>query len=144
MRKERKNGHPDSDADNVRFTIPYDLVGNVLLPLDGTASVFPKDIEDKARLHQPPFPAAPVIGWILMLPWNEGLRHHRTGLHSDYEDAVFPVLHTGDEGLRRIPHLWLQQERAVLADRDAAFCGAADSLGLHAVLNTEDGMSHNK
>jgi hypothetical protein len=29
-------------------------------------------------------------------------------------------------------------------DRDAAFRGAADSLGLHAVLNTEDGMSHNK
>lgn len=28
---------------------------------------FPKDIEEKARLHQPPFPAAPVIGWILML-----------------------------------------------------------------------------
>ena len=59
MRKERKNGHPDSDAENVRFIIPYDLVCNVLLPLDGTASVFPKDIEEKARLHQPPFPAAP-------------------------------------------------------------------------------------
>ena len=28
---------------------------------------FPKDIEEKARLHQPPFPAVPVIGWILML-----------------------------------------------------------------------------
>ena len=24
-------------------------------------------LEEKARLHQPPFPAAPVIGWILML-----------------------------------------------------------------------------
>ena len=51
----------------MRFAVPYDLVGNVLLPLDGTAPVFPKDIEEKARLHQPPFPAAPVIGWILML-----------------------------------------------------------------------------
>ena len=27
---------------------------------------FPKDIEEKARRHQPPFPAAPVIGWILL------------------------------------------------------------------------------
>ena len=74
----------------------------------------------------------------------EGLRHHRTGLHSDHEDAVFPALHTGDEGLCGLPQLWLQQEGAVLADRDPAFRSAADSLGLHAVLNTEDGMSHNK
>ena len=36
------------------------------------------------------------------------------------------------------------EKRAALADRDPAFRGAADSLGLHAVLNTEDGMSHNK
>ena len=62
----------------------------------------------------------------------------------DHEDAVFPALHTGDEGLCGLPQLWLQQEGAVLADRDAAFRSAADSLGLHAVLNTEDGMSHNK
>lgn len=36
------------------------------------------------------------------------------------------------------------EKREALADRDPAFRGAADSLGLHAVLNTEDGMSHNK
>ena len=36
-------------------------------PWTGLLRFFPKDIEEKARLHQPPFPAAPVIGWILML-----------------------------------------------------------------------------
>ena len=33
----------------------------------GLFRFFPKGIEEKARLHKPPFPAAPVIGWILML-----------------------------------------------------------------------------
>ena len=36
-------------------------------PWTGLLRFFPKDIEEKARLHQPPFPAAPVIGWMLML-----------------------------------------------------------------------------
>ena len=36
-------------------------------PWTGLLRFFPKDIEEKARLHQPPFPAAPVIEWILML-----------------------------------------------------------------------------
>ena len=36
-------------------------------PWTGLLRFFPKDIEEKARLHQPPFLAAPVIGWILML-----------------------------------------------------------------------------
>ena len=36
-------------------------------PWTGLLRFFPKDIEEKARLHQPPFPAAPAIGWILML-----------------------------------------------------------------------------
>ena len=36
-------------------------------PWEGLLRFFPKDIEEKARLHQPPFPAAPVISWILML-----------------------------------------------------------------------------
>ena len=36
-------------------------------PWTGLLRFFPRDIEEKARLHQPPFPAAPVIGWILML-----------------------------------------------------------------------------
>lgn len=27
---------------------------------------FPKDIEEKAKQHKPPFPAAPAIGWIIM------------------------------------------------------------------------------
>lgn len=35
-------------------------------PWTGLLRFFPKDIEEKARLHQPPFPAAPVIGWILL------------------------------------------------------------------------------
>lgn len=36
-------------------------------PWTGLLRFFPKDIEEKARLHQPPFPDAPVIGGILML-----------------------------------------------------------------------------
>ena len=36
-------------------------------PWEGLLRFFPKDIEEKARLHKPPFPAAPVIGWILIL-----------------------------------------------------------------------------
>lgn len=36
-------------------------------PWTGLLRFFPKDIEEKARLHKPPFPAAPAIGWILML-----------------------------------------------------------------------------
>jgi len=36
-------------------------------PWTGLLRFFPKDIEEKARLHKPPFPAAPVIVWILML-----------------------------------------------------------------------------
>ena len=47
--KEAAYGHPDSDADNVHFTIPYDLVGNVLLPLDETAPVFPKGYRRKSQ-----------------------------------------------------------------------------------------------
>ena len=35
-------------------------------PWTGLLSFFPKDIEEKARLHKPPFPAAPVIGRILL------------------------------------------------------------------------------
>ena len=27
---------------------------------------FPRDIEEKAKQHEPPFPAAPAIGWIIM------------------------------------------------------------------------------
>lgn len=33
----------------------------------GLLRFFPQDIEEKARQHKPPFPAAPVIGWIIML-----------------------------------------------------------------------------
>ena len=36
-------------------------------PWTGLLRFFPKDIEEKARQHKPPFPAAPVIGWIIML-----------------------------------------------------------------------------
>ena len=36
-------------------------------PWKGLLRFFPKDIEEKARLHQPPFPSAPAIGWVLML-----------------------------------------------------------------------------
>ena len=36
-------------------------------PWTGLLRFFPKDIEEKAGMHQPPFPAAPVIGWILLL-----------------------------------------------------------------------------
>ena len=36
-------------------------------PWAGLLRFFPKDIEEKARLHKPPFPAAPVIGRIILL-----------------------------------------------------------------------------
>ena len=36
-------------------------------PWERLLEFFPKDIEEKAKLHKPPFPAAPVIGWIFML-----------------------------------------------------------------------------
>jgi len=36
-------------------------------PWTGLLRFFPKDIEEKARLHQPLFPAAPVIVWILIV-----------------------------------------------------------------------------
>ena len=32
----------------------------------GLLRFFPADIEEKARQHKPPFPTAPVIGWILL------------------------------------------------------------------------------
>lgn len=35
-------------------------------PWTGLLRFFPADIEGKARQHKPPFPAAPVIGWILL------------------------------------------------------------------------------
>ena len=41
-------------------------------PWTGLLRFFPKDIEEKARLHKPPFPAAPVIVWILMLLYAVG------------------------------------------------------------------------
>ena len=36
-------------------------------PWTGMLRFFPQDIEEKAGQHKPPFPAAPVIGWIIML-----------------------------------------------------------------------------
>ena len=35
-------------------------------PWERLLEFFPKDIEEKAKQHKPPFPLAPVIGWILM------------------------------------------------------------------------------
>ena len=35
-------------------------------PWDRLLEFFPKDIEEKAKQHKPPFPAAPAIGWIIM------------------------------------------------------------------------------
>ena len=36
------------------------------LPWKRLMDFFPKDIREKAKDHKPPFPAAPVIGWICM------------------------------------------------------------------------------
>ena len=36
-------------------------------PWERLLEFFPKDIEEKAKQHKPPFPAAPAIGWIIML-----------------------------------------------------------------------------
>ena len=35
-------------------------------PWERLLEFFPKDIEEKAKQHKPPFPAAPAIGWIIM------------------------------------------------------------------------------
>ena len=35
-------------------------------PWDRLLGFFPEDVAKKARLHKPPFPAAPVLGWISM------------------------------------------------------------------------------
>lgn len=35
-------------------------------PWNRLLEFFPEDVKEKAMLHKPPFPAAPVIGWILM------------------------------------------------------------------------------
>ena len=36
-------------------------------PWDRLLELFPRDIEEKAKQHKPPFPAAPVIGRIIMV-----------------------------------------------------------------------------
>jgi len=36
-------------------------------PWNGLLKFFPRDIEEKAREHKPPFPAAPFFGWIIMV-----------------------------------------------------------------------------
>ena len=36
-------------------------------PWERLLGFFPKDIEEKAKQHKPPFPAAPAIGWIIMV-----------------------------------------------------------------------------
>ena len=36
-------------------------------PWERLLEFFPKDIEEKAKQHKPPFPAAPAIGWIIMV-----------------------------------------------------------------------------
>ena len=35
-------------------------------PWERLLEFFPEDIEEKAKQHKPPFPTAPVIGWIIM------------------------------------------------------------------------------
>ena len=35
-------------------------------PWEGLLTFFPEDVAEKARLHKPPFPAAPALGWISM------------------------------------------------------------------------------
>ena len=37
------------------------------LPWKRLMDFFPEDIKEKAKDHKPPFPAAPVIGWICMV-----------------------------------------------------------------------------
>ena len=36
-------------------------------PWERLLEFFPKDIEEKAKLHKPPFAATPAIGWIIMV-----------------------------------------------------------------------------
>ena len=36
-------------------------------PWTGLLTFFPNDIEEKARQHKPPFPTAPVIGWVILV-----------------------------------------------------------------------------
>lgn len=41
-------------------------VATYFYPWERLLEFFPKDIEEKAKQHKPPFPAAPAIGWITM------------------------------------------------------------------------------
>lgn len=36
-------------------------------PWERLLDFFPQDVKEKAKLHRPPFPAAPVIGWVVMI-----------------------------------------------------------------------------
>ena len=137
-------------------------------PWTGMLRFFPQDIEEKARQHKPPFPAAPVIGWIIMLlcalgfigvivygGW-DGLQNGFTfrqfltrfliilfGMKAFDIVALDYVLITKTQFFQHyIPEtkgsagsqLCLQPERAAQAHPGSAFCSAAYSLGLYAVL----------
>ena len=43
----------------------HDVGGNLFYPWERLLEFFPKDIEEKAKQHKPPFPTAPAIGWII-------------------------------------------------------------------------------
>ena len=49
------------------YFYPWTGLLRFFYPWTGLLRFFPQDIEEKARQHKPPFPAAPVIGWIIML-----------------------------------------------------------------------------
>ena len=49
------------------------LSATYFYPWEGLLKFFPEDIEEKARLHKPPFASAPVFGWICMLLCSAGM-----------------------------------------------------------------------
>lgn len=49
------------------------LSATYFYPWEGLLKFFPEDIEEKARLHKPPFGSAPVFGWICMLLCSAGM-----------------------------------------------------------------------
>ena len=137
-------------------------------PWTGLLRFFPQDIEVKARQHKPPFPAAPVIGWIIMLlcalgfvgvivygGWDGVQKGFTFGqflarflvilfgvktfdiIALDYilitKTQFFQHYITETKGCAG-SQLWLQPERAAQAHPGSAFCSAAYSLSLYAVL----------
>lgn len=50
-----------------------ELVAAAFYPHPFIIDYFPEDVKEKAKNHQPPFPSAPIIGWIFLVLIMAGL-----------------------------------------------------------------------